>query len=113
MNAKKSNIIMTKSYSFALGIVKTLQVSSIATERICVIKKQILRRGTAVGALIKEAEYAQSKADFINKMNIALKKGNETEYWVNFLKDCDYRDKKVSILLILVLSSQLNFYQVL
>ena len=68
-------------------------------------QKKILCRGTGVDALVKEAEYARFKADFINKMNIALKKGNETEYWVNFLKDCDYRDKKVSILLNLVLSS--------
>lgn len=55
-----------------------------------VLSKQILRSGTAVGALIKEAEHAQSKADFLNKMNIALKEANETEYWLMLLKDSGY-----------------------
>jgi TIGR02436 family protein len=52
-----------------------------------VLSKQVLRSGTAVGALIKEAEHAQSKADFLNKMNVALKEINETEYWLMLLKD--------------------------
>ena len=55
-----------------------------------VLSKQVLRSGTAVGALIKEAEHAQSKKDFINKMNIALKEANETEYWLMLLKDSEY-----------------------
>ena len=46
---------------------------------------QFLRSGTAIGALIREAEFAQSKADFINKMSIALKEANETYYWLNLL----------------------------
>ena len=48
---------------------------------------------TAIGALIKEAEHAQSKADFLNKMNIALKEANETEYWLMLLKDSEYIEK--------------------
>lgn len=59
-----------------------------------VLSKQILRSGTAIGALIKEAEYGQSKPDFINKMNIALKEANETEYWLSLLKDTGYIDEK-------------------
>ena len=59
-----------------------------------VLSKQVLRSGTAVGALIKEAEYGQSKPDFINKMNIALKEANETEYWLSLLKDTNYIDEK-------------------
>ena len=58
------------------------------------LSKQILRSGTSVGALIKEAEHAQSKADFLNKMNIALKEANETEYWLMLLKDSEYIDRK-------------------
>ena len=54
------------------------------------LSKQVLRSGTAIGALIKEAEHAQSKADFIHKMNIALKETNETGYWLCLLKDSDY-----------------------
>lgn len=46
--------------------------------------------GTAIGALVKECEFAQSKADFINKMYIALKEANETEYWLMLLKDSNY-----------------------
>ena len=46
----------------------------------------MLRSGTAIGALLKEAEHAQSKADFISKVNIALKEANETEYWIMLLK---------------------------
>jgi TIGR02436 family protein len=56
------------------------------------LAKQLLRCGTAVGALCQEAEYAQSRADFLNKMNIALKEANETKYWLNPLKDSEYID---------------------
>lgn len=66
----------------------------INNEKEYVLSKQILRSGTSIGALIKEAEHAQSKADFINKMNIALKEANETEYWLMLLKDSDYLDEK-------------------
>lgn len=52
-----------------------------------VLSKQLLRSGTAIGALVREAEHAQSKADFLNKMNVALKEANETEYWLMLLKD--------------------------
>jgi len=55
-----------------------------------VLSKQILRSGTSIGALVKEAEHAQSKKDFINKMNIALKEANETEYWLLLLKDSGF-----------------------
>ncbi len=55
-----------------------------------VLSKQILRSGTAVGALIREAEFGQSKPDFTNKMSIALKEANETEYWLSLLNDTDF-----------------------
>ena len=54
------------------------------------LSKQILRSGTSVGANIRETEHTQSKKDFINKMNIALKETNETEYWLMLLKDSGY-----------------------
>lgn len=54
------------------------------------MSKQLLRSGTAVGTLIREAEHAQSKKDFLNKMNIALKEANETEYWLALLKDAAF-----------------------
>ena len=51
---------------------------------------QIFRSGTAIGALVSEATFAQSPADFINKLSIALKECNETLYWLNILKDTEY-----------------------
>ena len=54
------------------------------------LSKQILRSGTAIGALIRETEIGQSKADFISKLSIALKETNETDYWLCILKDTDY-----------------------
>jgi four helix bundle protein len=93
MMAKKENIVMNKSYAFALRIIK-LYKHLITEQKEYVLSKQVLRSGTAIGALVKEAEHAQSKADFINKMNIALKEANETEYWLMLLKDSDYLDEK-------------------
>lgn len=54
------------------------------------LSKQILRSGTSIGALIREAEFGQSKPDFIHKMSIALKEANETEYWLCILIDTGY-----------------------
>lgn len=89
MSKKTENIVATKSYAFALRIIK-LYKYLISEKKEFVLSKQILRSGTSVGALIKEAEHAQSKKDFINKMNIALKEANETEYWLMLLKDSEY-----------------------
>jgi four helix bundle protein len=58
-----------------------------------VITRQLLKSGTAIGALVREAEYAASKPDFINKLTVALKEANETEYWLNLLKDTGYLDE--------------------
>jgi len=55
-----------------------------------VVSKQLLRSGTAIGALVREAEHAESKADFVHKMSIALKEANETEYWIDLLGATDY-----------------------
>ena len=84
---------MDKSYAFALRIIK-LYKYLIAEKKEYVLSKQILRSGTSIGALVKEAEHAQSKADFLNKMNVALKEANETEYWLMLLKDSKYIEEK-------------------
>lgn len=81
-----NNVTAPKSYTFALDIINLYKF--LANEkREFVLSKQFLRSGTAIGALIKEAEHAQSRADFLHKMNIALKEANETEYWLMLLKD--------------------------
>ena len=89
----KENILKTKSYSFALRVVKLYKY--LCTRREYVLSKQVLRSGTAVGALVSEAEFGQSKADFISKLSIALKEANETLYWLNLLKDSEYLDEKM------------------
>lgn len=89
----KENVIHTKSYGFALRIVKLFKFLT-TEKKEYVLSKQLLRSGTAIGALVKEAEHAQSKADFINKMNVALKEANETVYWLELLKDSSYMDEK-------------------
>ncbi|WP_246259820.1 four helix bundle protein [Oxynema aestuarii] len=58
------------------------------------MSKQLLRSGTAIGALIRESEFAQSKADFIGKMSISLKEANETAYWLSLLKNTGYINEK-------------------
>jgi four helix bundle protein len=91
VSKERENVVMSKSYVFALRIIK-LYKYLIEEKREFVLSKQVLRSGTAIGALVKEAEHAQSKLDFINKMNIALKEANETDYWLNLLKDSNYID---------------------
>src|SRR3954463_14866454 len=89
----KPNPVATKSYAFALNIIKMYK-HLIEQSKEYVLSKQLLRSGTSIGALIKEAEHAQSKADFLNKMNVALKEANETEYWLMLLKDTNYISEK-------------------
>jgi len=83
------NVLKDKSYAFAILIVKLSQ-RLISEKKEYVLSKQLLRSGTAIGALIREAEFAQSKPDFIHKMSISLKEANETLYWLDLLKDTDY-----------------------
>lgn len=80
----KRNPISEKSFAFALRVVKMSKFLQ-SNKKEYVLSKQVLRSGTAIGALVREAEHAQSKADFINKMSIALKEANETDYWIELL----------------------------
>lgn len=83
---------MNKSYAFALRMIKLYKFLNIEQKEF-ILSKQALRSGTSIGALIRESEHAQSKADFIHKMSIALKEANETEYWLMLLKDSDFISK--------------------
>ncbi|HMR45245.1 MAG TPA: four helix bundle protein [Bacteroidia bacterium] len=82
-------MIQEKSLAFAIRIVKLYKLLA-ENKKEYVLSKQLLRSGTAIGALAREAEHAQSKADFLNKMNIALKEANETLYWLILLKETEY-----------------------
>lgn len=82
------SVLKTKSYHFALEIITV--VKELNEEKEYILSKQMLRSGTAIGALIREAEFAQSRKDFISKLSIALKEANETDYWLSLLKDSNY-----------------------
>jgi len=86
---KTSDPLSEKSFSFALRIVKLCKYLQ-SDHKEYILSKQILRSGTAIGALVAEAKYAQSKADFLNKLMIALKEANETKYWINLLYYSEY-----------------------
>jgi four helix bundle protein len=86
---KSKNPLRDKSYVFAIKIVKLSQ-SLVSERKEFVLSKQVLRSGTAIGALIRESEFAASKADFINKLTVSLKEANETEYWLMLLHDTDF-----------------------
>jgi len=80
----KENIVKTKSFQFALIIIELYKYLCNEKKEF-VMSKQILRSGTAIGALVAESEHAQSKMDFINKLAIAQKEANETLYWLELL----------------------------
>ena len=86
--------ISGRCYAFALRIINAYKYLC-AKQSEHVLSKQLLRSGTAIGALVCEAKFAQSRADFINKMSIALKEANETIYWINLLHDSGYFQDKV------------------
>ena len=83
------SIIEDKSKKFAVRIIRLYKFLN-EDKREYVMSKQILRSGTSIGANVKEGEYAQSKADFTSKMNIALKEAAETSYWLELLVETDY-----------------------
>ena len=96
----KENLLIDKSITFASRIIKLHQYL-IKTKKETIISKQIVRSGTSIGANINEANYGQSKADFISKMHIALKETAETEYWLKLLISSEYitEDMGASLLL--------------
>lgn len=89
----KENIIKNKSFDFALRIVKLFKF--LQDKKEYVLSKQVLRSGTSVGAMVRESEHAESKADFIHKMAIAQKEANETSYWLELLYKADYLENSI------------------
>lgn len=85
----KENIIKRKSFLFAVRIVRLYQFLC-EQKKEFVLSKQLLRSGTSVGAMIREAEQAESRADFKHKFGIAQKEINETLYWLELLKETEY-----------------------
>jgi len=89
---KDNNVIVDKSKSFALRIIKLYQ--HLCSNKEFILSKQLLRSGTSIGANVKEAIRGQTKPDFYAKMNIALKEASETEYWLELLHESNYMDEQ-------------------
>jgi len=114
---KKENIIVTKSFDFALAIIELYK--QLVEQKEFVISKQLLRSGTSIGANVQEATAALSKKDFTAKMSISSKEARETKYWLqlldrsklvdlNYSKLIDDVDQLINILTAIVKSSQNN-----
>lgn len=86
------NVVADKSKNFAIRIIKFYKYLCDEKKEF-VLSKQILRSGTSIGANIRESKNAQSKADFISKMNIALKEADETAYWMELLWESEILEK--------------------
>ena len=83
------NIVRDKSFHFAVRVVKLCKYLR-ETKKETVMSKQLLRAGTSIGANVAESEHAQSRADFLSKLNIALKEAAETDYWLRRFYETDY-----------------------
>ena len=88
-----ANVVEEKSFLFAIRIVRLYQYLH-SKKKEFVLSKQLLRSGTSIGANVAEAQQAQSRADFLSKINIALKEAAETEYWLRLLRATDYMAEK-------------------
>ena len=96
----KDNVVVDKSYGFALYVIKTYK-EIVGGYKEFVLSKQFLKCGTSIGANVREAVGGQTKADFIAKMPIAYKEALETEYWISLLRDSEYIDQQAAKILML------------
>ena len=88
---RNDNQILFDSKAFALRIIRLYNYLK-QEKQVYVLSKQLLRSGTSIGANVRESVNAQSRMDFINKLNIALKEANESEYWLELLHESNYLD---------------------
>ena len=89
----KDNVIMQKSFAFSVRIVN-LQKYLTQEKKEYMISRQVGKSGTSIGANVAEAQRAQSTADFVSKLKIALKEANETQYWLQLLHETKYLTDK-------------------
>ncbi|MDH6534612.1 four helix bundle protein [Parabacteroides sp. 52] len=87
------NPLKDKSFCFALRIIKLYKYLC-KDKKEMILSKQILRSGTAIGAMQRESEHAESTLDFIHKLSIAQKESNETLYWLELLHKAEYIDEE-------------------
>lgn len=93
VNVMKENVLKDKSFRFAIRIVKLYKYLCDEKKEF-VLSKQVLRSGTSVGAMVREAEHSESKADFVHKLAIAQKEINETLYWLELMCETEYISTK-------------------
>ena len=91
---EKENLVLSKSRDFAIRIIRCYKYLC-EEHKEYTLSKQLLRCGTSIGANVKESINAQSKNDFISKLNIALKEADETEYWLDLLHATDFFDDRM------------------
>ena len=91
--SEKRSIIKDRSFAFAVRVIRLFQYLS-ETKKEFILSKQLLRSGTAIGALVREAQNAESTKDFIHKLGIAQKECDETIYWLELLKETEYMNDK-------------------
>ena len=89
MKKDSENILLVKSKSFAIRIIRLYQFLSLEKKEF-VLSKQLLRSGTSIGANAKEASRGQSRADFASKISVSLKEASESEYWLDLLYETEY-----------------------
>jgi four helix bundle protein len=89
----KENVVKIKSFAFAVRIVK-LYKFLVSEHREFVLSEQVLRCGTSVGAMVREAEHSESTADFVHKPAITQKEINETIYWLELLKETEFLNQE-------------------
>ncbi|HEY8688801.1 MAG TPA: four helix bundle protein [Chitinophagaceae bacterium] len=91
---RKKNILKEKTFAFAVRIIKLYKYLK-SNHNEYILSKQIIRSGTSIGALIRESENAESKKNFIHKLNISLKETDETQYWLELLYETEFITKKM------------------
>lgn len=90
----KDNVVKDKSFGFAIKVVKLYKhLTEMRQEYI--MSKQLLRSGTAIGAMVREADQAESRKDFVHKLAISLKEASETEYWLDLLHQTDFIEERI------------------
>lgn len=95
--SKKDNLIVTKTFEFALKVIELYK--QLLSENEYIISKQLLKSGTSIGANVEEAIAAQSRKDFVSKMSIASKEARETDYWLRLLKESNLTQISVEALI--------------
>ena len=92
---KENNVVIDKSYAFAIRIVNCYKFLYTEKKEF-VLSKQLLRSGTSIGANVEEAVGGQSRKDFIAKLSIAYKEARETNYWLRIMRDTQILDLKMA-----------------